>query len=139
MPEEQKKKAASALKQVGSVVNLDKKIKDLKGLAGSLGNNVDDFVDQYTTICTVAEATSYIPFIKLPNVTEIILDKIYDKSDMAEPVLEKVFEVLGTSIDQCEDNDCLNPCTDEVGACLKCFSGALNERKRLDICDACVV
>ena len=78
MPEEQKKKAASALKQVGSVVNLDKKIKDLKGLAGSLGNNVDDFVDQYTTICTVAEATSFIPFIKLPNVTEIILDKIYD-------------------------------------------------------------
>ena len=80
-----------------------------------------------------------IPMVNLPNVTSIMLDSIYDKSEKAEPLIEKVMTALGTSIEVCEDMDCLNPCFDEVGSCLKCFNGALHDRKRLPICDLCVM
>merc|ERR1719400_1868145 len=64
-----------------------------------------------------------------------MLDAIYAKSEHAEPIVEKVMTALGASVEDCEENDCLNPCHDKLGSCLKCFNGALHDKKRLPICD----
>ena len=124
-----------ALHQAGSVMNLDKKIRGCTS-AASLAANVDDIVAQYTAICKMEETEGFLPMIKLPNVTEVILDKIADEQNKSDLVFQTVFQSLGTSMAECESSDCLNPCHDKSGAHLKCFSGLLNQGKRLAACDA---
>ena len=134
---QQRQQAQMALQQVGSVMTLDKKIKGCTS-AANLAANVDDIVAQYTAICKMEENGGFLPMLKLPNVTEVILDKIADEQHKSDMVFEQVFHSLGTSIAECEGDDCLNPCHDQ-GACLRCFSGVLNQGKKLDICSACVL
>ena len=131
---EQKKKALGALQQVGIIVGLDKELNKLHELK-ALGHSVEEVVDKYETICKASGIAQTIPMINLPNVTELMLDSIYTKSEHAEPLIEKVMTALGTSVEDCEEKDCLNPCYDEVHSCLKCFNGALHDRKRLPICE----
>ena len=135
---EQKKKALGALQQVGIIVGLDKELNKLHDLK-DLGHSVDEIVDKYETICKASGIAQTIPMINLPNVTELMLDAIYAKSEHAEPIVEKVMTALGASVEDCEENDCLNPCHDKLGSCLKCFNGALHDKKRLPICDQCVM
>ena len=123
-----------ALHQVNGVISLDKKIKGCHS-ASSLAANVDDIVAEYTAICKMEESGNYLPMIKLPNVTSVILDKIADEQNKSDLVFEKVFQSLGTSMAACEGSDCLNPCHDS-GAHLKCFSGLLSQGKRIAACDA---
>merc|ERR1712242_544184 len=131
---EQKKKALGALQQVGIIVGLDNELNKLHELK-ALGHSVEEVVDKYETICKASKFAQTIPMINLPNVTELMLDSIYAKSEHAEPLIEKVMTALGTSVEDCEEKDCLNPCYDEVHSCLKCFNGALHDRKRLPICE----
>merc|ERR1711997_1435445 len=109
------------------------------GIIGSNEHSVEEVVDRYGKICKANGIAQTIPMVNLPNATSIMLDSIYEKSEQAEPIIEKAMTVIGTSIDVCEEKDCLNPCHDEVAACLKCFHGALHERTRLPICDQCVM
>merc|ERR1711997_979792 len=94
---EQKKKALGALQQVGIIVGLDKELNKLHELK-ALGHSVEEVVDKYETICKASGIAQTIPMINLPNVTELMLDSIYAKSEHAEPLIEKVMTALGTSV-----------------------------------------
>ena len=100
-----------------------------------IANTVDNATWIYERSCQAADFATMLPWSD--NVTEMALDAIDDMSPDAEVVYGLAFRLMGTTEEECIDNDCLNPCYDEVSSCLKCFTGILRTQNLVDDCGSC--
>ena len=98
-------------------------------------NTVDNATWIYERSCQAADFYTMWPWSD--NVTEMALDEIDDMSPDAEVVYGLAFRLMGITEEECIENDCLNPCHDEVSSCLKCFSGILHTQNLVDDCSSC--
>ena len=89
-----------------------------------IANTVDNATWYFERSCQAADLYTMLPWSD--NVTELLLDRIDDMSPDAEELYSLAFRLMGTTEEECIDNDCLNPCLDEVSSCLRCFSGILH-------------
>ena len=105
---------------------------------GILGLNVRDLKLAMGYTCSLYEKAEKCRFCPKINVTNIMLNLLFDKSDLAELALVEIFDFIGIGLDNCTENDCLNPCDGQVGSCLTCFTGLIYDTEYTSICNECV-
>ena len=102
-----------------------------------LGVNVRDFKSAMGLTCSLYEKAEKSRFLPKINVTKTVLTPLLEKSDLAELALGEVFDLMDIGLDNCIDDDCLNPCDGEVGACLTCFTGLIYDTQYVSQCNQC--